>query len=538
MHLCVSIRRRALRQGSSCTVCLCSLDRVLFGSSVLVDVGHKQNRKSYHGCSSEEMEGSERTSRSRRMEAGTRAFSTSAIHLSPATSLRSQQPGRSKGNNSDENLFEQCPENERSSGGHRVPRPHSTTSTGSSPLTLKGSASFPPGRPDSTSSDDFVPTREAATFHREGLTAHTSSTLLSSGHKPDPASAPNIVLSGTNPERRPPSRTQPRPPSGSPSSEMVTLEEFLEESNQTSPHTEASSGRDDMMADYFKKMGDSSELGSPVVQAGYTDYQYSAPNYVNLLAKLPGDAKPGRPGQYVKPNLRPTDPATNQTASLRRTPVPQPVATSQQVPEPQHPGSLAGKGSSLSRVFSLATADLLKANGPDLTRMEKPELETPVLQDFSSQILRTSTPTGSPSDRPNTGRMFNPAKNEDLRTRSLDTRRLSLAVSREDKTLQHALSSSSLQQPYASTQTAGRGRSRPSSRYGEVAMVSPVRPISSIPEVEAQTGTVHPKPPNLSDCHPPVTAEDDPNKTSPKSTPASPDSTTDPQTVWYEYGCV
>lgn len=265
-------------------------------------------------------------------------------------------------------------------------------------------------------------------------------------------------------------------------------------------------------------------------------YRESTPNYANLSAKLSGDAgdvKPGRLGQYVKPNLRPMDPVINQSASLKR-----PVATSKQVPEPQHPGPLAGRASSLSRAFSLATADLLKANGPDLNRMDKTELETPMLKDFSSHILRTSTPTGSPRDRPQPARMSNPPKSDDLRTRSLDTRRLSLAVSREDKTLQAALSTSSLQQPYTSAQTSGRGRPRPISRFGEVAMVSPVRPISSIPEVENQAGAVNLKLPSTpSDCLPPPTAEDDPNKTSPKSTPASPDPT-DPHSVWYEYGCV
>ncbi|CAJ0946875.1 unnamed protein product [Ranitomeya imitator] len=401
-----------------------------------------------------------------------------------------------------------------------------------------GSASFPPGRPDSMSSDDFVPTREAATLHRDSYVGQTSSTMLGSGHKLDTTSTPNSLVSGTNPERRPPSRSQLRPRSGSPSSEMVTLEEFLEESNQLSPPTDATSGRDDMVANYLKKIGDSSDFGGPIAQAGYTDFQCTAPNYVNLSAKLSGEAKPGRPGQYVKPNLRPTDPATNQLASLRRTQIQQPVTTSKQVPEPQQPGSIASRSSSLSRAFSLATADLLKANGSDQTNMEKPELETPLLKDFSSHILRTSTPTGSTSDRQHSNRIPNPAKSEDLRTRSLDTRRLSMAVSRENKTLQPALSSSSLQQLYTSAQTASRSRPRPSSRYGEVAMVSPVRPISSIPELEGQTGTVHPTPPSSSDCHPLVTTEDDPNKTSPKSTPASPDSTVDPQTVWYEYGCV
>ncbi|XP_040268037.1 protein Daple isoform X2 [Bufo bufo] len=512
-----------------------------FTSKVLVDVGPKQNRMSYHGGSGEEMEGSERTSRSRRIEPGSRAFSTTAIHLSPAGSPGSQQPGRPKGYKSDDNLYEQLPDHEPGPGGLRVPWPNSlensrNSSTSSSPQTSKGSSGFPLGRPESMSSDDFVPTKEAATLPRDSYISRPSSTLLSSSTKLEVTSNQNSPVSyNNNLERRPPSRTLPRPRSGSPGSEMVTLEEFLDESNKKSPPTDASSGRDDLLGDYFKKASESSDFAGPSVQASYKDFQSTPPNYGNLS----GDAelKPGRPGQYVKPNLRPMDPVTNQVASLRRPQIQQPISTSKQVPEPQHPGSLAARGSSLSRTFSLATADLLNANAPDLNRMEKAELETPMLKDFSSHILRTSTPTGSPRDRPQSARMSNPPKSDDLRTRSLDTRRLSMAVSRVDKTLQQALSTSSLQPPCTTAQLSGRGR--PNSRYGEVAMVSPVRPISSIPEVESQIGVVNPKPPGMSsDCHPPPTAADDPNKTSTKSTPASPDPTADPQTVWYEYGCV
>ncbi|XP_069806824.1 protein Daple isoform X2 [Dendropsophus ebraccatus] len=498
-----------------------------FSSKVMVDVGHKLNRMSYHGRGGDEVEGSERASRPRRIDPGSRAFSTSAIHLSPAASLRSQQPGRAKGYSSDDNVFDQLPDMAIGPGGLCVPRSNSlensrNASASSSPLTLKNSLDLPSGRPDSMSSDDFIPTREAATLPRDSYISRNA-------NKPEMASNRNSLVSPTNPERRPPSRTQPRPRSGSPGSEMVTLEEFLEESNQTSPPNDTSGAREDLLGEYCKKTNDSSDFGGLVVQAGYRD---TAANGGQLSAKLPGDAgevRGGRPGQYVKPNLRPMDPGTN-PAPLRRPQMPQ-------VPEPQHPGSLAARANSLNRAFSLATADLLKSNGPDQSRMEKPELETPMLKDFSNNILRTSTPTGSPRDRAQPARISNTPKSDDFRTRSLDTRRLSLAISREDKTLQPALSTSSLQQPSTSTQTCGRGRPRPISRYGEVAMVSPVRPISSIPEVEGQMGAANPKPPGTP-SDPPPSAEEDSYKTSPKSTPASPDPTADPQTVWYEYGCV
>lgn len=70
---------------------------MFLASPVLVDVSQKQHRMSYHGGSNEDVEGPERSSRSRRIEPPSRAFSTSTIHLSGTSSLRSQQPGRPKG---------------------------------------------------------------------------------------------------------------------------------------------------------------------------------------------------------------------------------------------------------------------------------------------------------------------------------------------------------------------------------------------------------------------------------------------------------
>ncbi|KAG8561863.1 hypothetical protein GDO81_015507 [Engystomops pustulosus] len=197
-----------------------------------VNVVPKLNRMSYHGGSSEEVEGSERASRLRRIEPGSRAFSTSAIHLSPAASLRSQQPGRPKGFNSDDNIYDQLPDHDADHAGLRVPRPNNlensrNQSTSSSPLTLKG-------RPESMSSDDFIPTKEAAMLPRDSFVSRTSSTLPGSGNKPEVASNRNSLVSHSA-ERRPPSHAQLRPRSGSPGSEMVTLEEFLEESNKIPP---------------------------------------------------------------------------------------------------------------------------------------------------------------------------------------------------------------------------------------------------------------------------------------------------------------
>ncbi|XP_040188918.1 protein Daple isoform X2 [Rana temporaria] len=505
-------------------------------TKVLVDVSQKQHRMSYHGGSSEDVEGPERSSRSRRIEPPSRAFSTSTIHLSGTSSLRSQQPGRPKGFTSNDNVFDPTLENESSPGGLRVPRPNSlessrSASNSSSPLTLKGSSGYPPVRTESMSSEDLVPTKDSATLPRDSYAARSISTLMVAGGKPEIPSNRNSVVSYNQSEKRPPSRAQSRP--RSPGSEMVSLEEFLEESNRQSPSTETSSNRDDLLGDYFKRSGEPQETGNPSGQPGYRDSQTLPANY--LSSSVVGDGRMMKPGQFVKPSPRQIEMGTS---SLRRLqPTQQPITTPRQTPEPQHPGSMAARGNSLSRVFSLATADLLKANGPDMNRIEKPELEPPPGKDFNSPILRTSTPTGSPRDRPQSARMPNLPRGDDLRSRTLDNRYLSVANSSQDRTLQSAPPPGSFQQQYTTAPSAGRGKPRPTSRFGEVAMISPVRPISSIPEAEGQTVSAPPKSPNI-DCPPPPANDEEANKSgSTKSTPASPDPN-DPQSVWYEYGCV
>ncbi|KAM4690163.1 protein Daple [Rhinophrynus dorsalis] len=525
----------------------------VFSSKVMVDMGHRQHRMSYHGGTSEQPEGLERMSRSRTMEPGSRAYSTSAIHLTATTSsIRTQHSARSKGYNSDDNLSNPLQEAETSNRGRHVSRPSSlesnqSASNSSSPLNVKGSSSCLSGRTESMSSEDMVPTKDTATLPRVSFLYRSSPSMLGTANKPESSVNRNSLVSFDNSEKRTLSHTQARPRAGSPGSEMVTLEEFLEESNTLSSPTDTSSCREDLLGDYFKKTGDPPDIGSPLVQLGHRDPQQMPTSYVTPTVKVTADATDGRlskAGQFVKPHLNQLDPRS--TSSLRR---PQPhhsVPVSRQTPEPQHPGVLYNRGNSLSRTFSLATADLLKANGPDSSRQEKAETESPDGKDFGSHIVRSSTPLGSQvpmRDRPLSARITNTLRSDESRCRPLDTRRLSLAVSKEDRTLQPAPSSGGLQQHYTSISGTARAKSRTFPHSGEVALVSPVRPISCIPELERTQGltpggTLKPTSSSL-DTHPTQVTEDDPSKGSnPKSTPASPDPTADPQTVWYEYGCV
>ncbi|XP_075470659.1 protein Daple isoform X2 [Ascaphus truei] len=459
----------------------------------------------------------------------------------------------SKGYNSDDNLFEPFQEPEFSHAEPRGPRTRSlqssrSASNSSSPLNVKGSLGYLPGRSESMSSEDMIPTKDLVPLARDSYLHRSSAALQVSANKPEPPLVRNGLIPYDTPEKSQPGRTRARRRTGSPGSEMVTLEEFLEESNRLSPSTDAASSRDDMLGDYFKKAGDPPDIGSPLAQPGHRDPQNMPTSYVTPTVTLAIDAteaRGGRPGQCVKPNPRQVDPQCNGTGSLRRAQLNQSTTGSRQNPEPQLPGAACCRGNSVTRAFSLATADLLKANGSDIGKPEKAEMEAPTGKDLGNHILRASTPLGSQvtlRERPQSARMSSTLHGDDSCYRPLDLRRLSLAIPKEDQTPPPAApSSSSLPQQYTPVHSAARGKPRPGSRSGEVALVSPVRPIPSIPEVEVSKGlSLTGKPPNASpEYHPTPASEEDPSKgAAPKSSPASPDPSTDPQTVWYEYGCV
>ncbi|XP_053330989.1 protein Daple isoform X2 [Spea bombifrons] len=512
--------------------------RVLL-TKVPTDAGHKHHRMSYHAGDQDEAEGLGSLSRSRRMEAASRAFSASAVHLPCAgPGGKTQQPAGPRGFPSDDNLHDPAQEAEPGSAGPREPRLSSIGSNRStlnsiSPLTLKGSSGHLPGRTESMSSEDMIPTKDVATLPRDHH-------LCRSVNKPESSLGRNSLASYNNPEKRPPSRAHVRPRSGSPGSEMVTLEEFLNEGNQLSPPSDASGCKEDMLGDYFKKAGEAPDFGS---QSGYRDPQPASRMTTSVSLTLDSsDGRGVKPGAHAKPNLRQLGAQTSPLSLHHRGLAHQSVALSKQTPEPQRPASPSSRGSPLSRSFSVATADLLKANGPDPGRLEKPEVETPVGKEFSSHLLRSSTPLGSQTslrERPASARVDGAPRGDESRCRPLDTRRLSLAVPKEDQRMHSVPSSAGLQQHHAPVLGSTRTKTRPIPRSGEVA--TPVRPVPTIPEVEVSQGLVSGESAKAASAegHSTPNVEEEPNKRgSSKSTPASPDPSTDPQSVWYEYGCV
>ncbi|KAG8449048.1 hypothetical protein GDO86_015922 [Hymenochirus boettgeri] len=561
----------------------------VLSSKVLLEANNRQHRMSYHGGGSEQLEQAiDHNLYSRRMDRESRASSVSAIHLTAVPSIKHQHMTRSKGYHLDDNLSERLQEADSNKRG---------------PF---GSSGFITSRTESLSSEDMIPTKDTATLPRDSPLYRANATMQGSGKTSVNRNSLHLY---DYPDNRIPSHTQVRPRAESPGSEMVTLEEFLEESNNLSPptrrhsiddselltldqfllesealHTSSQppsptlhlkepsqpvvrkslsslesyawknradrasrraaslyiprdtvSNRDDMLGDYFKKTADPPDIGSPLSMSNYRETSLMPMSYVTPTVKLTSTSMEGKlvkPGQYVKPHPRQLDAQSNLTGSLRNPSNLNSSPSSRQTPEPQLFGATGSRGNSMNRAFSLASADLL--------RQENFEVETPTGSDLNNPIIRSSTPLSSQSslkERP--ARMQPMYHGDDTRYRSLDSRRLSLAIPKDERTLQPAQPVNSVHHHHTLGHSATRGKPKAPPRSGDIALVSPVRPIASIPELEAaQTLTSIGSVKTVSSSPTPGNEEESNKVGDPKSTPASPDPNTDPQTVWYEYGCV
>ncbi|XP_073339727.1 protein Daple isoform X2 [Pagrus major] len=284
-------------------------------------------------------------------------------------------------------------------------------------------------------------------------------------------------------------RSKTRP--SSPGSEMVTLEEFLQESNINSPPMVSTGSREDLMTDYFTRSP------APLAPAGRD--QVTPTSYVIPTVQSSNQ----RPGQSVKPSPRQPvgqSPASGQPVTQR---------TSQ----------------SLNRAFSLASADLLNSNGPDSFRGNEGQSEA---------VLRRQGGGANGRERPLSARLTN---------QHGDGSQLNSPI--------HHSSSLNLQTERYSEREREGGRTvvscnslSSSSSYqhnGEVAMITPVRAVPATRPDEASEHREVLREGRSDDSSHLKKESERPRCGSverPKSTPASPDPNNDPQTVWYEYGCV
>ncbi|ELK36967.1 Protein Daple [Myotis davidii] len=461
----------------------------------------------------------------------------------------------SAGYHSDDSLCERSLElefaNHRQQHGSRPSSLESSTnaSSDSSPLSLKGCSDPLHRRPESFSSEDLVPSRSA----RARLCSVSCRECIQKRGVAQPQAWVR--------------------PCASPSREMVTLEEFLEESNRGSPTADTPGCRDDLLSDYFRKANELPTIGG---QPGPPARREGARMPTSLVAptlKMAVSTSEGKllkPGQYVKPNLRPADAETPPSAPLRPAQPPQSLSLGRprQATMPPTSHTPASRSASLSRAFSLASADLLRASGPEAPKQDSPlkpgGSEASGGRETGSHSPQSPIPLSSHSlareKTPLVGKAGGSYQAPGPRSRPLDMRRFSLAPPKEeslDPLPQSATApaiatggggGSNSQPHHRSPTPAPAVRTRPLTpqHSGEVATIAPVRVGLGLSEGDGAPGQAHreglpAKSPGRSPDLAPRTSrapEDFSRGNSSKSMPASPEPGGDQQTVWYEYGCV
>lgn len=339
-------------------------------------------------------------------------------------------------------------------------------------------------------------------------------------------------------------------------------------------HQDTSSNRDDLLSDYFRKANEPSTTGNVLVQPSRKETAKMPTSLLASTVKMTIANEEGRmakPGNYMKPNLRQVEPEplSNSQGSLKlsHTPQHQPASGVRQLAQPQQPGTASRRSTSLSRAFSLASADLLRATGPENYRQESPQKSAADLRggkDAVSQTARVSSPMsaqGTLRERPQSAKAADSLQGVDSRCRHFDARRLSLASPKDERPLScHQFSAS----PTASTSNlnmqqqervspgqhyspashaSSKVKPKPAPRAGEAATVASTRAVASSTEGSVSLGQGQGDA-LLTKCQGKLpegssgTAEEPMRGSSSNSTPGSPDPQGDQQTVWYEYGCV
>uniref|UniRef100_A0A8C0GMG7 Uncharacterized protein n=1 Tax=Chelonoidis abingdonii TaxID=106734 RepID=A0A8C0GMG7_CHEAB len=361
-----------------------------------------------------------------------------------------------------------------------------------------------------------------------------------------------------------------------PISKLNSLESSRNASSSSSPVNLKgkilSDSRDDLLSDYFRKANEPPPVGNQLSQPSRKETAKAPTSYVSPTIKMTIASEEGRvakPGHYVKPNLRPAESEALATGSLKLPPTPphQPLSGLRPMAQPQQTSTMSQRNASLSRAFSLASADLLRATGPETYRQESPQklgADVRTGKDSGSQTLRLSVPPGSHAtirDRPQSAKAACTLQTVDSRCRQLDVRRLSLAPPKEERPLSFhqssaSASANSVQQPEQVSAVPGQHysptryipakvKSKPAACSGEVATVTPVRAASSNSEGDVTQGQSR-SDALITKCqsrspegHAGAGGIEESNRGgSSKSTPGSPDPHGDQQTVWYEYGCV
>ncbi|XP_069771986.1 protein Daple isoform X3 [Narcine bancroftii] len=469
-------------------------------------------------------------SRHRSTELGSLALSTSAIHLTTSQStpkFNSRHHTKVRGKesfNSDDDLQAQLLELEFTKNGN--------ASLGAADLTDR--------EQDGLSGEDLVPNRVLGTAPTDNALYRSRSALLPSTRL-EPAMAQRVPVSYSTLQRGKEGQLGSRTGASSPGSEMVTLEEFLQESGRSAA---GASSRDDLLTDYYKRKSEPANLCEHPNRKE-TPKMPTSPAGSDSL-----DGRVCRPGQFVRPCPHVSGHESSSTPSPRQMPpaqgggpsTPKPVERAAQ-PQPQHMRAGSSRGSSLARAFSLASADLLRCE----SFRQEPQHRVPLSRDNgkggwkSTADCRSSSLHPEPRERPQSART--PATAVDICCRALDPRRLSLAPPKDERFLSLPQHLGGLSPPPGEQQHISEDRRH-------LRETPPVSPMPGTPlqadEPKAwgrrarQDCNASPQCRSPGIGNTPQGAED-PGKGGTggsKSMPASPDPTSDQQTVWYEYGCV
>lgn len=272
------------------------------------------------------------------------------------------------------------------------------------------------------------------------------------------------------------------------------------------------------------------------------------------------EGKQPKPGHYMKPNFRPAEAEAPASTPSRQVQPPQSLSLGRprQATAPCASHTAASRSASLSRAFSLASADLLRASGPEACKQESPQKAGGIVASGGRETGGHSLHSPAPPSSHSLARERTPLQVSGPRSRPPDTRRFSLAPPKEERLapLQQSAtapaiatgagSGSQMQQFSPAATPAARTKPRMSPHSGEVATIAPVRAGLSgsegdgVPGQGYNEGLPAKSPGRSPDSAPHASRgpEDLGRGGSSKSTPASPEPGGDQQTVWYEYGCV
>ncbi|XP_034274224.1 protein Daple isoform X2 [Pantherophis guttatus] len=468
----------------------------------------------------------------------------------------SRQPNRPKGHNSDDDLYANSSAAQLSNKQHR-------------------SYDYIRDRSESFSSEDMVLMKNMLGTSRDGLFCSTSSAVVGSNTKQSSSFNKNgALLHDTSQKGNHVQKQSVKHQSASPGNEMVTLEEFLEESNRLSPMKDVSS-KDDLLSDYFRKASELPCPGGQFPQSHRKEPSKTPTSYVSPTIKLPGaaeDGRPAKPGHYLKPNPGPSEsePVANSN-KLTHGPRNQASRASKPLASSQQNNNMGRQSASLNRAYSLASADLLRATSADVYRrydsLPKPvAADRQIGKDSDSQTSQLPLASISQSflrERSQPTKIMGSLQSVDSRCRQLDVRRLSLAPPKDERSLlfppfsfssttskddlssqPQELAKVDLEQ-HCSPQYGSKTKSKSLLQSGEISTGTPVRIVPNSTEGNNLQGAgsidIHiAKCPNPSPENK-ILAEgiEETNKgLGSKNPPSSTEPPVDQQTVWYEYGCV